>query len=192
MFSSPRPNIPPHTSSTRSLQADEEYLLSAYETHARVCAYCENPLRSARLCCCGTILARAVVRYLYRRSGGYYSRFGHAGGETDRVHLPSSTCSVHRLLAAVEQGLLPDMASEAGGVARSADRRSVEIIERRPHNPESTHRAIRCPFLRRRVSSISTRLPRPYCFMPLGVEIGGRRKSRKAKIEVELTFYAKE
>lgn len=114
---SPQYRVP----TTRSLHRDKEHVLFAYEAHTKDDPYCEDPFGSARLCFSGLILARAVVKYLYRRSRAYFSSYGHEGGETSRAYLPESARSVRKLLMAVEQGFLGELSAETNSGATRPD-----------------------------------------------------------------------
>lgn len=187
---SPRPPSPQYgVPKIRNLHGDEEYVLLAYERHAKYCGYCENPLGQVGLCCRGIALAREVVKYIYHRSGYYYSSRSHEGDETDRVHLPRNSQSVCRLLMAMEQGLLWGFSAETNSGTARPELSSVEIIERYPRFSDHNRRDFRCPFLRRKISSLSTLSPRHGVsgFTPLGLTMRGRSKSRSG-IEVEVIF----
>lgn len=173
----------------RNLHGDEEYVLLAYESHAKVCAYCENPLGQVGLCCRGIVLAREVAKYLYHRSGGYYSSRSHEGDETDRVHLPRNSQSVCKLLMVMGQGFLREFSGETNSGTARPGFSPVEIIERHPRYSDHSRRDFRCPFLCRKISSLSTHSPRHQVsgLIPLRLTMRGRCKSRSV-IKVELIF----
>lgn len=194
MSSARQPSPPNCAPQTRNLHGDEDHVLFAYESHARSCPCCDDPLGSARLCYRGIPLARGVVEYLYRRCGNYYACRNHEGDMTSRVHLPISARSARRLLTAVERGLLLNLTVETGPGAVGPDFRSVEIIERQPRYSNPGRRVVLCPFLCRRTYFSSTRSShlRLFGYVPPGCTRSGRRKPRRSTIEVELIFHAEE
>ncbi|KAJ5569188.1 hypothetical protein N7450_011674 [Penicillium hetheringtonii] len=87
----------------------------------------------------------------------------------------------------MEQGELREFSAQTNSGTARPGLSPVEIIERHPRYADHSRRDLRCPFLRRKVSSLSTLSPRHRvpCFTPLGFTMRGRSKSR-SETEVEV------
>lgn len=176
---------------TRDLHGDEDHVVFAYESHAKSCVRCGDPLGSAGLCYRGIPLAHNVVKYLYRRRGSFYACRNHEGDKTDRVYLPTGAHSARRLLTAVEQGLLK--CSGAGDPGHC----SIEIIERQPRYSGPRYSGPSRPCVLYPFSCQRSYIHIPHRSQsrrsgssPLRFRIGVRRHPRRSTIEFELKFYA--
>jgi hypothetical protein len=88
----------------------ESWAAYDFETHARKCAYCNNPYEVHRsheqLCDVGHRLAQEVARYIYNRADGdTYSTVEEDQGKLVRVEIPSTYDQVRGLLKAIERSL---------------------------------------------------------------------------------------
>ena len=90
----------------RILHGDEHYVVETYQNHADHCHECVYPFRPYGLCEQGTLLARDVLKYLYKWRGRFFALKGHCYDRTNEVELPRSAFAVRNLLAAVESGML--------------------------------------------------------------------------------------
>ena len=93
----------------RDLQADEEYVMMAFERHAKHCSHCADPIRTydegRSLCERGHQYALDVAEYLYSKNGKAYSVVDRDLNQATLVKIPR-TCIAHRRLSvAVEKGL---------------------------------------------------------------------------------------
>ncbi|KAL4806380.1 hypothetical protein BDV18DRAFT_139346 [Aspergillus unguis] len=93
----------------RQLEADEEYVMTAFERHADHCPRCSDPLRtfeeSQSLCTRGTQHAIDVTNYLYSKRGKSYSAVDRERNQPTLVKIPRDCIATRSLLLAVEDGL---------------------------------------------------------------------------------------
>jgi hypothetical protein len=93
----------------RDLEADESFVLTEYETHARKCTRCVDALDAFRegrlLCDRGLAYARDVANYVFTKSGKAYSAVDNEHDEDVLVRIPREYKACRRLLLAIEEGL---------------------------------------------------------------------------------------
>ncbi|KAE8354654.1 hypothetical protein BDV28DRAFT_130584 [Aspergillus coremiiformis] len=93
----------------RDLEADEEYVINAFERHASNCSRCANPLGAHRenhsLCERGNRYAIDVSEYLYSKNRKAYSVLDRDLTQPTLVKVPRDRRAVHALLCAIEDGL---------------------------------------------------------------------------------------
>ncbi|GAM34247.1 hypothetical protein EIK77_002042 [Talaromyces pinophilus] len=93
----------------RDLEADESFVLTEYETHARKCTRCVDALDAFRegrlLCDRGLAYARDVANYVFTKSGKAYSAVDNEHDEEVLVRIPREYKACRRLLLAIEEGL---------------------------------------------------------------------------------------
>ncbi|EED23371.1 conserved hypothetical protein [Talaromyces stipitatus ATCC 10500] len=137
----------------RDLEADESFVLTEYETHARKCTRCIDALdafREGRLLCeRGLGYARDVANYIFTKSGKAYSAVDNEHDEEVLVRIPREYKASRRLLLAIEEGLRlrrdqPIVSYDAtypvgarrpaenAGAGGDDDETVTEIIERAP------------------------------------------------------------
>ncbi|BAE57111.1 unnamed protein product [Aspergillus oryzae RIB40] len=90
----------------RDLEADEEYVMVAFERHASHCTRCADPLRARKddrsLCERGHQYAVDVADYLYSKNGKSYSTLDRERNQPTLVKIPRDCRAVRALLLAIE------------------------------------------------------------------------------------------
>jgi hypothetical protein len=93
----------------RELEADEEYVMEAFERHANHCSKCADPLKTHEedrsLCERGHQYAIDVAEYLYSKNGKAYSTLDRARNQPTLIKIPRDCHAVRALLLAIEDGL---------------------------------------------------------------------------------------
>ncbi|KAE8145170.1 hypothetical protein BDV25DRAFT_165240 [Aspergillus avenaceus] len=93
----------------RELEADEEYVMEAFERHANHCTRCVTPLKAYKkghsLCERGHQYATDVAQYLYSKNGKSYSVLDREYTQPTLVKIPRDCWAVRALLLAIEDGL---------------------------------------------------------------------------------------
>ncbi|KAF9886995.1 hypothetical protein FE257_010611 [Aspergillus nanangensis] len=93
----------------RDLEADEEYVMHAFERHASHCTQCADPLQAHKddrsLCARGHQYALDVAGYLYSKNGKAYSVINRELNQPTLVKVPRTCRAVRDLLLAIEDGL---------------------------------------------------------------------------------------
>ncbi|KJJ35793.1 hypothetical protein AFLA70_107g002511 [Aspergillus flavus AF70] len=93
----------------RDLEADEEYVMVAFERHASHCTRCADPLRARKddrsLCERGHQYAVDVADYLYSKNGKSYSTLDRERNQPTLVKIPRDCRAVRALLLAIEDGM---------------------------------------------------------------------------------------
>lgn len=144
----------------RDPEADESYVISAYEAHADHCTRCADPMtvyeEKRSLCKRGTQYARDVAEYLRSKNGKIYSVVDLERNRSTLVRVPLKCVAVRQLLLAIENGLRvntreeatarerPIISHEPAPVRRTATQEDVActaIIEREPRSLKR-HRVI--------------------------------------------------
>ncbi|PLN75027.1 hypothetical protein BDW42DRAFT_46710 [Aspergillus taichungensis] len=102
-------NVAEPVVAVRDLEADEEYVMLAFERHADHCAQCVDPLRvheeNGSLCDRGHRYALNVAEYLYSKNGKAYSVVDREVNQPTLVKIPRNCLAVRGLLLAMEDGL---------------------------------------------------------------------------------------
>ncbi|KKK15997.1 hypothetical protein P175DRAFT_0438600 [Aspergillus ochraceoroseus IBT 24754] len=97
--------------SVRDLEADEQYVMTAFERHANHCYRCMNPLdvhqKGHSLCDRGHQYAIDVAAYLYSKNGKAYSVVDRDLNQPTLVKIPRNCVATRELLLAIEAGLRP-------------------------------------------------------------------------------------
>jgi hypothetical protein len=114
--------------------------MDVYQSHAHICHRCADSRFQDSLCEQGTLLARNVRKYLYKKSGKFFARVGHEYNRTNQVDIPQNAYSVRSLLAAMERGSQPCHSV-------TSPQYPIEIIERRPRHCEDSDHTIQFPSL---------------------------------------------
>ncbi|KAL4890565.1 hypothetical protein BDV59DRAFT_184198 [Aspergillus ambiguus] len=100
-----------HVLPVRDLEADEEYVIQAFERHAKNCSQCNDPLQvleegdTRTLCDRGHEYANDVAEYLYSKNGKAYSVIDRDYNNPTLVKIPRNCIASRGLLLAVEHGL---------------------------------------------------------------------------------------
>ncbi|GAB1202869.1 hypothetical protein BDV32DRAFT_118540 [Aspergillus pseudonomiae] len=93
----------------RELEADEEYVMVAFERHASHCTRCADPLGARKedrsLCERGHQYAVDVADYLYSKNGKSFSTLDRERNQPTLVKIPRDCRAVRALLLAIEDGL---------------------------------------------------------------------------------------
>lgn len=93
----------------RNLEADEVYVMDAFERHASHCPQCADPLKAHEenrsLCERGHQYAIDVADYLYSKNGKSYSALDRELNQPTLVKIPRTCLAVRALLLAIEDGL---------------------------------------------------------------------------------------
>ncbi|KAL4896189.1 hypothetical protein BDV59DRAFT_172260 [Aspergillus ambiguus] len=140
----------------RDLEADEEYVIQAFERHASHCDKCADPELVHRedrsLCERGHQYALDVAGYIYSKNGKAYSVVDRDAHQPTLVKVPRSCKAVRGLLLAIEDGIHMHRTDKAPAVQppiisydrtypvaprRPASQQSIvcnEIIEREPRS----------------------------------------------------------
>ncbi|KAE8376272.1 hypothetical protein BDV26DRAFT_266058 [Aspergillus bertholletiae] len=129
----------------RDLEADEEYVMVAFERHASHCPRCADPLGARKedrsLCERGHQYAADVADYLYSKNGKAYSTLDRELNQPTLVKIPRDCGAVHALLLAIEDGLRLNR-KERGGVKPPRSRspiitydRTYPVLPRRSTSP---------------------------------------------------------
>ncbi|KAL3476282.1 hypothetical protein BJX99DRAFT_228220 [Aspergillus californicus] len=146
----------------RELEADEQYVMDAFERHADHCYQCNDPLRvhqeDRSLCDRGHKYAIDVAGYLYAKNGKSYSVVDRDLDQPTLVKIPRDCVATRGLLLAIEDGLRLQRKEKAKPVTKPnppvisydrtyhiAPRRSqtvTEIIEREPRPVKSKSRRV--------------------------------------------------
>ncbi|KAL2816220.1 hypothetical protein BDW59DRAFT_153355 [Aspergillus cavernicola] len=142
----------------RELEADEQYVMDAFERHASHCYHCNEPLQVHRedrlLCDRGHKYAIDVAAYLYSKNGKAYSVVDRDLNQPTLVKIPRDCVATRGLLLAIEDGFRLQRKVKAEPVVDTstspiisydrtyhvAPRRSqtvTEIIEREPRTSKS-------------------------------------------------------
>ncbi|KAF2279106.1 uncharacterized protein EI97DRAFT_448816 [Westerdykella ornata] len=100
----------PVSAVSRPVNNTESWAAYDFETHARKCAFCQNPYEVHRnheqLCDQGHRLAQEVARYIYQGADGEtYSREEEENNKLVRVEIPAGYDQVKGLLKAIERSL---------------------------------------------------------------------------------------
>ncbi|KAL2853489.1 hypothetical protein BJY01DRAFT_65357 [Aspergillus pseudoustus] len=93
----------------RELEADEQYVMTAFERHAERCYQCNDPLNVQQedraLCDRGHQYAIDVAAYLYSKNGKAYSVVDRDLNQPTLVKIPRNCVATRGLLLAIEDGL---------------------------------------------------------------------------------------
>ncbi|KAL2866463.1 uncharacterized protein BJX67DRAFT_381981 [Aspergillus lucknowensis] len=93
----------------RELEADEQYVMTAFERHADHCYQCNDPLQvhqeDRSLCDRGHQYAVDVAAYLYSKNGKAYSVVDRDLNQPTLVKIPRNCVATRGLLLAIEDGL---------------------------------------------------------------------------------------
>ncbi|THC93642.1 hypothetical protein EYZ11_006892 [Aspergillus tanneri] len=93
----------------RELEADEEFVIAAFERHASHCYRCADPLQVQQedrsLCDRGHQYALDVAEYIYSKKGKAYSVVDRELNQPTLVKIPRTSVAVRGLLLAIEDGL---------------------------------------------------------------------------------------
>ncbi|KAF7595085.1 hypothetical protein BBP40_007288 [Aspergillus hancockii] len=104
----------------RELEADEVYVMDAFERHASHCSKCADPLKTHEeersLCERGHQYAIDVAEYLYSKNGKAYSALDRELNQPTLVKIPRDCLSVRALLLAIEDGLRLNRKEKAAAV----------------------------------------------------------------------------
>ncbi|KAH8707546.1 hypothetical protein GQ44DRAFT_743290 [Phaeosphaeriaceae sp. PMI808] len=94
---------------SRPVNTAESWAAYHFETHARKCAYCHNPLEVHRnrdqLCDAGHRLAQEVARFIYNETDGNTYSTQEEDHKPVRVEIPAGYVEVSSLLKAIERSL---------------------------------------------------------------------------------------
>ncbi|GAB1215847.1 hypothetical protein ATEIFO6365_0008043700 [Aspergillus terreus] len=128
----------------RDLQADEEYVINAFERHASHCDQCVDPLQVHKedrsLCERGHQYALDVADYIYSKNGKAYSVVDREANQPTLVKVPRNCSAVRGLLLAIEDGLRVQRGADKAPAVQppviSYDR-TYPIAPRRPTSQQS-------------------------------------------------------